>query len=95
MSDTDLRRERGRQIAPEEEGAETSELALASLALSIVWLFGFGSIAGIYFARRSLREIRESEGAIGGRALAIAGLVIGVLGLGSTALVVQFFLAAN
>lgn len=76
---------------PDEEGAETSELALASLFLSLVWLFGLGSIAGIYLARRSLREIRDSDGRIGGRVLAIAGLVIGFIGLGSLALVILFF----
>lgn len=91
---TELDAERPRN-GPDEESAETSELAIASLGLSIVWLFGIGSLAGIYLARRSLREIRESEGALEGRTLAVAGLVIGIIGLGSTALVIQFFLAAD
>lgn len=95
MNDTGVERALEGEAAADEESAETSELALASLGLSIVWLFGLGSLAGIYLARRSLREIRESEGAIGGRTLAIAGLVTGFLGLGSTVLVIQFFLSAN
>lgn len=69
---------------------ETSGLAIASLFLSIVWLFGLGSIAGMYLGARSLREIREADGALGGRSIAIAGLVIGIIGMGSLALVVLF-----
>lgn len=72
------------------DDAETSGLAIASLFLSIVWLFGLGSIAGMYLGVRSLRDIRDSNGAVGGRSLAIAGLVIGVLGMGSLGLVVLF-----
>jgi len=73
-----------------DEGRETSELAIASLFLSIVWLFGLGSIAGLYLGRRSLREISGSEGRIGGRGIAIAGMVVGVAGLMSLALVIAF-----
>lgn len=79
----------GVTTSPHDE-AETSGLAIASLFLSIVWIFGLGSIVGIYLGVRSLREIRESDGARGGRSLAIAGLVIGVLGMGSLGLVILF-----
>ena len=82
--------------APEQresdEGRQTSELAIASLFLSIVWLFGLGSFAGIYLGWRSLREIRESDDRIGGRGIAIAGIVVGVAGLLSLALVIAFVL---
>ena len=77
------------------DDAETSELAIASLFLSIIWLFGLGSVAGMYLGVRSLREIREADGALGGRVLAIAGVVVGVVGMGSLALVIVFATSFN
>lgn len=44
----------------------------------------------MYLGARSLREIREADGALGGHSIAIAGLVIGIIGMGSLALVVLF-----
>ena len=75
-----------------DEGRQTSELAIASLSLSIVWLFGLGALAGIYLGWRSLREIRESDDRIGGRGIAIAGIVVGLVGLLSLGLVIAFVL---
>lgn len=79
----------GRRSQDEVSG-DTNDLAIASLLLSIVWLFGFGSVLGIALARRSLREIRDSGGRQGGRILAIAGFWIGIAGLGSLALLIYF-----
>jgi hypothetical protein len=69
---------------------ETNGHAIASLFLSIIWLFGIGSIVAIVLAFRALREIRESNGEQGGRVLALAGIGIGIAGLGSTALMLYF-----
>ena len=69
---------------------ETSELAIASVFLGIVWLFGLGSLAAIWLGRRSLREIAHSGGRVGGRTLALAGIAIGVAGLLSLGLLVAF-----
>lgn len=77
-------------VDPSEEAADTNGLAIASLFLSIVWLFGLGSIAGIVLALRSMRQIRDSDGREGGRILALAGLLIGIVGLGSLGLVIVF-----
>ena len=79
-----------RRGQPSDEAADTNELALASLFLGIVWLFGLGSIAGIFLALKSMRQIRESEGREGGRTLAIAGLITGLAGLGSLGLLIVF-----
>ena len=80
----------GVSAPPDEEGAETNGYAIASMFLSIVWIFGIGSILGMVFGYRALREIRESHGRQGGRAFALAGLWIGVAGLGSLALMIYF-----
>lgn len=78
----------------EEEAPPTSGTAIASVALGIFWIFGFGSIAALYLARRSLREIEASNGAIEGRTLAIAGAWIGLAGLAGTALLIAFIVAS-
>jgi hypothetical protein len=78
----------------ETEGADTSGLAIASLVLGIVWLFGLSSIAAIVLGVRAMREIDAAQGALGGRALAVAGVAIGLAGLASTGLVVAFVIAS-
>ena len=74
----------------DEIAADTNDLAIASLFLSIVWIFGIGSVLGIALSVRSRREIRESNGRQGGRILALAGFWIGIVGLGSLGLVLYF-----
>jgi uncharacterized sodium:solute symporter family permease YidK len=71
----------------ESSDAEMSETALAALFLSIVWLFGLGSVAGIVLGRRSLRAIAASEGKLAGRSLAIGAIAVGIFGLLSLGLV--------
>ena len=83
------------ESAPDDtEGAETSGLAIASLVLGIVWLFGLSSIAAIALGLRAMREIDASNGGVGGRGLAIAGIAIGVAGLASSGLLVAFVIAS-
>ena len=72
----------------DEEAPEVNELAIAALALSIVWLFGFGSIAGLVLARRALVQISESGGREEGRSLAIAAIVAAFAGLFGTSLII-------
>jgi hypothetical protein len=79
-----------RDVNDAEVTGETNGHAIASLFLSIIWLFGIGSIVAIVLAFRALREIRESNGEQGGRVLALAGIGIGIAGLGSTALMLYF-----
>ncbi len=76
------------------EAPETSGLAIASVVVGIVWIFGLGSIAALYLGRRSLREIAASRGGQDGRGLAIAGIWIGIAGLLGTALLVSFVVAS-
>ncbi|MGB8195775.1 MAG: DUF4190 domain-containing protein [Acidimicrobiales bacterium] len=59
----------------------TSGKAIASLVLSIVWIGGLGSLLGVIFGFSARSDIRSSRGRLGGDGLAIAGLIIGLLGL--------------
>jgi len=61
---------------------QTSGLAIASLVCSLVGLFiGLASIAGVICGHLALREINQSNGRVGGRGLAIAGLVISYISI--------------
>ena len=59
----------------------TNGMAIAALVLSILWLFGIGSIAAVILGLVALRQIKAANGAQGGKGLAIAGTVIGGLGI--------------
>jgi type IV pilus assembly protein PilA len=69
-------------------GAPTSGKAIASLICGIFTLFFPASIAAIILGHLSLSDIRKSAGRLGGRGLAIAGLVLGYAGL----LIIPFIL---
>ena len=73
---------------PEDDAPEVNETALAALALSVVWLFGLGSVAGLVLARRALVQIAESDGREEGRSLAITAIVAACAGLFGTALII-------
>jgi hypothetical protein len=59
----------------------TSGLAIASLVLGIVWIFWLGSILAVIFGHVALSQIKRSMGALTGRGMAIAGLILGYLGI--------------
>jgi hypothetical protein len=57
----------------------TNGLAIASLVLGILWLWGVGSILAVVFGHVGKKQIRERGQ--GGNGLATAGLVLGYLGI--------------
>jgi hypothetical protein len=59
----------------------TSGLAIASLVLGLVWIYWIGSILAVIFGHIALAETKRDP-RVSGRGLAIAGLVLGYLGLG-------------
>ena len=59
----------------------TNGFAIASLVLSIIWLVGLGSLLAVIFGIVARRQIRASGGRQGGDGLALAGLLIGILGI--------------
>jgi len=64
-------------VAPE----KTSGLAIASLVFGLLFLFFPMSVVAIVFGHISLSQIKKSAGRLGGKGLAIAGLVLGYLGI--------------
>jgi type II secretory pathway pseudopilin PulG len=61
--------------------APTSGKAIASLVCGIFTFFLPASIAAIILGHISLSDIRKSAGRVGGKGIAITGLVLGYLGL--------------
>jgi type II secretory pathway pseudopilin PulG len=60
---------------------KTSGLAIASLIFGILFLFFPLPILAIVFGHVSLSQIKKSAGRLGGRGMAIVGLVLGYLGI--------------
>src|SRR6202521_3802632 len=77
----------------------TNPLAVASLVLGVVWCGGIGSLAAVILAVQARRSIRRSNGTETGEGLAIAGLVLGIVGLVgavlTTLLIVAVGITAN
>jgi hypothetical protein len=73
----------------------TNGLAIASMVLGIVWIYWIGSILAVIFGHIALSQINASRGWQSGRGMAIAGLVLGYVGLGFLLLVIVIAVAAN
>jgi hypothetical protein len=87
--------ERSNGGAGGEEAGETNGFAIASLFVGIIWLFGLGSVAAIALGYLGLKQIDASAGHQSGRAIAIAGIVIGVVGLASFGILIAFLISSH
>lgn len=71
--------------------AETDGFAIASLVLGIVWLGGLGSILALVLGYSAKSQIDRSGGRETGRGLAVAGIVLGWVGVAGLLLVLLLF----
>jgi hypothetical protein len=71
-----------------------SGFAIASLVLGILWLYWVGTVLALVFGYIALSQIKRSNGWKTGRGMAIAGVVLGYVGVAMFALVV-ILVAAN
>jgi hypothetical protein len=62
--------------------SKTNGLAIAALVLGILWLYWLGSLLAVIFGHVALAQINKSGGLQSGRGMAIAGLVLGWVGIG-------------
>lgn len=60
-------------------GPGTNGMAIASLVLGILWLYWIGSILALIFGYVALSQLKSRPQ--GGRGLAIAGIVLGYIGV--------------
>ncbi len=70
----------------------TNGFAVASLVLGIVWLWSLGSILALVFGYLGKSQIDASPQTESGRGMAIAGIVLGWVGVGIFLLVLTLFL---
>jgi len=78
---------------PQFDPPHTSELTVTSLVLALLWIGGLGSLLAIFFAVAARQHLRDSGPWEGGEDLALAGLILGIVGLAGTA--VLFGLIVN
>lgn len=80
--------------APATTPRTTNGLAIASMVLGIVWVYWIGSILALIFGYIAKGQINQSAGRQGGKGMAIAGIVLGWVGIGFLLLgIVAFILA--
>ena len=60
---------------------ETNAYAVYSLVLGVLWLLFIGSILAVIYGHLALSQIKKAEGRQTGRGMAIAGLVLGYIGV--------------
>jgi hypothetical protein len=74
-------------------GRSTNGLAIASMVLGIIWVYWLGSVLALIFGFIALNQIgKRNEG---GRGMAIAGIVLGFIGLGVLILVIILAVAVS
>lgn len=72
----------------------TNGMAIASMVLGIVWIYGIGAILALIFGYKARREIDESGGSQTGRGMATAGIVLGWIGIAGLLLILIATFAA-
>jgi hypothetical protein len=71
----------------------TNGLAIASMVLGILWLYWLGSILAVIFGHIALSQIKRTNQ--GGKGMAVAGLVLGYIGIAVLAVVIIALVAAS
>jgi hypothetical protein len=78
---------------PAPPGQRTNGMAIASLILGIVWLSWIGSILALIFGYIALGQIKRQHE--GGRGMAIAGIVLGWVGVATLILFIVLIAVAS
>ena len=73
---------------PAQRARKTSGMAIASLVLGILWIYWLGSILALVFGYIAKKEIRDSNEPVEGNGLAMAGIVLGWVGIGTLTVVI-------
>lgn len=75
--------------------AKTNGMAVASMVLGILCLYGIGSVLALVFGYQAKAQIERSGGRESGRGMAIAGIVLGWIGIGLMAFIVVAIIASQ
>jgi hypothetical protein len=74
--------------APVQAQTKSNGFAIASMVLGILWIYWIGSILALVFGYVAKNQIDRSSGRQSGRGMAIAGIVLGWIGIGILLLVI-------
>jgi hypothetical protein len=74
---------------------KTNGFAVVSLSMGIIWYFWIGSILALIFGYIAKRQIDALQGRQKGRGFAVAGIVLGWVGVGILALVIFVVLVSK
>jgi hypothetical protein len=74
---------------------KTNGFAIASLILGVIWIYWVGSILALIFGYIGKNQIDNSNDTQDGRGLAIAGIVLGWIGVAVLAIVIVVAIAAD
>ena len=66
-------------------------MAIASMVLGIIWIYWIGSVLALVFGYIARRQIKQTGQ--GGNGMAVAGIVLGWIGVGFFVLVVALGIA--
>jgi len=80
---------------PPPVGQTTNGLSVASMVLGIVWVFGIGSILAVIFGFIGRKQIKESGGRQSGSGMALAGIILGFVGVASLILWIVLVIAVT
>lgn len=83
-----------RQYPPVANQQSTNGMAIASMVLGIVWLYGVGSILALIFGYISRKQIAASGGRQKGSGMAMAGIVLGWIGCATLTLIIILAIAS-
>ena len=80
---------------PPPVGHSTNGLSVASMVLGIVWVFGIGSILAVIFGFVARKQIKDSGGRQSGSGMALAGIILGFVGVASLILWIVLVIAVT
>lgn len=66
----------------------TNGMAVTSMVLGILWLYGVGAILALIFGYIARNQIDQSGGSQSGRGMAVAGIVLGWIGIAGLLLII-------
>lgn len=73
-------------MVPPQPLRTTSGMAIASLVMGILWIYWLGSILALVLGYVARREIKRDPEHIEGQGLALAGIILGWIGIGTLTL---------
>lgn len=76
------------QVVHVASAPRTNGMAVASMVLGILWIYGIGAILALVFGYSAKSQIDQSGGTQTGRGMAVAGIVLGWVGIGGLLLVI-------